>query len=91
MDWKLTKRKKATLVIIGVTIAVYLGMKYLLPFVIPFFIALFLARFMQPLIRKIRKKIKINGGLLAGIFPVSYTHLDVDKRQVLWDAVKYNI
>ena len=68
MDWKLTKRKKATLVIIGVTIAVYLGMKYLLPLVIPFFIALFLARFMQPLIRKIRKKIKINSGLLAGIF-----------------------
>ena len=68
MNWKLTNRKKATLVMIAVTIAVYLGMKYLLPLVIPFLAALFLARFMQPLIRKIRKRLKINSGLLAGIF-----------------------
>lgn len=59
-----------------VTVAVYLGMKFLFPMVLPFFIALVLARFLYPLadrleqqagIRKSTSRFLVYSLFLAGI------------------------
>ena len=53
--------------IVGITIAVYLGIRFLLPLGIPFVIAFFLAKKLHPLIEKLHKKIKIKSGIITAI------------------------
>lgn len=67
MQWKYNKRLQAAFIIIGITAAVLLGIKYLLPLFLPFLIALVLAHLLEPLILRIRKIVRINRGLLTGI------------------------
>lgn len=59
--------KNKFLVILGVTLAVYLGIRYLLPYVIPFLIAWILVAALNPLLVKIRKKLPWKKEILAGI------------------------
>lgn len=48
---------KKLLTITGITLAVYFGMKYLLPYVIPFFIAYLLVHLLDPVTQWVRKKL----------------------------------
>lgn len=59
--------KKKILTIMGVTLAVYAGIKYLLPYVIPFFIAWILVCLLHPLLTKIRRKLPWKKEILAGL------------------------
>ena len=51
--------------LIGITIAVYLGIRYLLPLVFPFLLALLFAAILNPLVKKLENKIKLPRGLLS--------------------------
>ncbi len=44
--------------ILGITAAVFLGMRYLLPYVLPFFIAYFFVHWLNPVTVRIHKKLK---------------------------------
>lgn len=59
--------KHKYLVILGITLAVYLGIRFLLPYVIPFFIAWILVAALNPLLVKIRKRLPWKKEILAGI------------------------
>lgn len=59
--------KKKLMTILGVTLAVYLGIRFLLPFVIPFLIAWILVKLLNPLVALIRRRIPMKKELLAGI------------------------
>lgn len=52
---------------IGIAIAVFLGMKYLLPFIGPFLIAYIIVRILNPIVKKLQKRIKLKKELLATI------------------------
>ena len=49
----------------GITIAVYLGLKYLLPIVIPFLLAAGIASLLHPLVCKLEKRVKLPHGFLS--------------------------
>ncbi len=56
--------------ILGITIAVYLGMKYLLPIVFPFFIAGILALFLHRTVDRVEKRIKLPRGIISFVILV---------------------
>ena len=60
--------KKKIIRIVGITVAVYAGMKYLLPLVIPFFIAGILVKMTRPLIEKLHKNLKIKREWIFAFF-----------------------
>lgn len=49
----------------GITVVVYLGVKYLLALVFPFLFAVLFAAFLHPIVQKIENKIKIPRGILS--------------------------
>lgn len=53
--------------ILGITLAVYLAMRYLLPMVIPFLIAFFIAKQLHPWIEKLHKRLKVKRGLISAV------------------------
>ncbi|MCI8893753.1 MAG: AI-2E family transporter [Lachnospiraceae bacterium] len=53
--------------ILGIALAVYLFLKFLLPLAIPFLLAFLLAKWLYPLIAKLHSKIHVKRGLLAGV------------------------
>lgn len=53
--------------ILGITLAVYLAMRYLLPLVIPFLIAFFIAKQLHPWIEKLHKRLKLKRGLISAV------------------------
>lgn len=55
----MAEKTKKILGIAGITLAVYLGMKYLLPVVAPFFIAYLLVRWIYPLATRVGKKMHL--------------------------------
>lgn len=59
--------KKNIILILGITLAVYFGMKYLLPYVIPFLIAWALVRALNPLLKKIRNRLPWKKEVLMSI------------------------
>ncbi|MDE7313494.1 MAG: AI-2E family transporter [Eubacterium sp.] len=56
MRWYEKEQVKKTILLAGVTLAVYLSMRYLLPMVIPFLLGAFLAMLLNPVVRKIEEK-----------------------------------
>lgn len=57
--------------LLGITLAVYVSIRWLLPLVIPFFIAFLLAKLLNPLVEKLEEKLKWNrsvwSALLVGL------------------------
>ena len=51
--------KKRVAVILGVTLAVWMGIRFLLPYVLPFFIAWLLVRMLNPLVSAVCRRIRI--------------------------------
>lgn len=74
---------KKIMTVTGITLAVYLAMKYLLPYVIPFFIAYFLVHLLNPLTEKIRKRlpwkkeiiVSVLLFVLLGLFTLAFYYL----------------
>lgn len=66
-----TKAKRA-IFIIGVTAAVYAGIRYLLPLLLPFFISYGIARMIWPFVRWANQKLRLPeiAGTLIGLFGV---------------------
>lgn len=67
MKEKLEWVKHKGVLITGIALAVYLGMKYIVPLVIPFFIAWGVAVLIHPYVRKLNKLTHINQGVIAGL------------------------
>lgn len=65
MKIKIEKPWSNAFKIIGITIAVYCGMRYLLPIVFPFFLAILLAMLLHPVVKKIENRIKLPRSLLS--------------------------
>lgn len=61
---------KKILMITGVTLAVYLGFRYLLPYVIPFLLAYLLVHLLNPVTEAIRKKIPWKKEVIVSILLV---------------------
>ena len=53
MRWYEKENVKKTILLTGVTLAVYVSMRYLLPMVIPFLLGAFLAMLLNPIVQKI--------------------------------------
>lgn len=53
--------------VIGITVAVYAGVRWLLPMVIPFFIAFLLAKLLNPLVEKLNKKLHLKRAWISSI------------------------
>ena len=53
--------------IMGITLAVYAVMRFLLPLVLPFLIAFFLAKQIHPLVEKLHNKLKIKRGIISAV------------------------
>lgn len=51
--------------ILGITIAVYACVRWLLPLVVPFFIAFLLAKLLNPVVEKLNQKMKIKRGIAS--------------------------
>ena len=58
MEATLISRKKI-LLITGITIGVYIFLKYLLPLVIPFLLAVILSKWILPIVKWLKKYYKI--------------------------------
>ena len=71
--------------ILGITLAVYAVMRFLLPLVIPFLIAFFLAKQIHLIVEKIHKKIKIKRGLISMMILLFFLILILG---ILWFVVK---
>jgi sporulation integral membrane protein YtvI len=56
---KLSKNKRKLLLTFGTIIAVYIGMKYLLPLFVPFLFAYFIAWLLRPVVGFLHRKLKI--------------------------------
>lgn len=66
--FNMTENGKKYMQIMLVTLAVYLGMKYLSPVASPFVFALLLARMINPLATKLHRILKIRKSVFAGFF-----------------------
>lgn len=56
MRWYEKENVKKTILLAGITLAVYFSMRYILPIVIPFLFGAFLAMLLQPMVQKIVHK-----------------------------------
>lgn len=56
MRWHEKENVKKTILLAGITLAVYLSMRYVVPIVIPFLFGAFLAMLLQPVVQKIVRK-----------------------------------
>jgi len=61
----LTEKQKKALLVTGITAAVYISLKYILPFVIPFFLSYGIACLINPAAETLQKKFHIKKGLTA--------------------------
>lgn len=53
--------------VLGITLAVYAGLRWLFPLVIPFFAAFLLAKLLNPLTEKLENKLKLKRGIWASL------------------------
>lgn len=78
MDKKLTEKQKKALLTAGITAAVYISFKYILPLVIPFLLAYWTALLVRPGARWLQKKFRLKESiwaacLVAALFAVIFT------------------
>ncbi|MCI8465788.1 MAG: AI-2E family transporter [Lachnospiraceae bacterium] len=67
MKWKLTEKQRMALLVTGITAAVYISLKYILPLVIPFLLAYWVALLVRPASRWLHKKFWLKEGLWASL------------------------
>lgn len=66
------RKQKRAITIVGITGAVYLTFRYLLPLVIPFLIAFLLARAVWPAVRFLNRRLKIKNTWAASLMLILY-------------------
>lgn len=64
--------KKRVAVILGVTLAVWIGIRFLLPYVLPFLIAWILVKLLNPLVSAICRRIRIKRELAGTVILTSF-------------------
>lgn len=81
--------------ILGITVTVYVGIRWLLPIVIPFLIAFLIAKLLNPIIEKLNKKWKLKRGIvstvLVGIFLILTVSALLLFIRTMLEQVKYVI
>lgn len=68
---RMADKYKKLLGVIGITAAVYIGLRYLLAYVAPFFAAYLFVRLVNPLTRKIQDRMKIKKRMVNSISAAS--------------------
>ena len=88
---KFTKNQKKILLTIGTIIAVYVGMKYLLPLFVPFLFAYFIAWLLRPVVGFLHRKLKIplvvGGGLGVLVLLLTVSVILCYLGRILFDQV----
>ncbi len=82
MKVKLTEKQKMALLVTGITAAVYVSLKYILPLVVPFLLAYWVALLVRPASRWLHKKLWLKEGVWASLLVTALTVL-------LWVGVYY--
>lgn len=67
MKRKLTDKQRMALLVTGITAAVYVSLKYILPLVIPFLLAYWVALLVRPVSRWLHKKFWLKEGVWASL------------------------
>ncbi|MCI9068868.1 MAG: AI-2E family transporter [Lachnospiraceae bacterium] len=67
MRRKLTEKQRMALLVTGITAAVYISLKYILPLVIPFLLAWWVALLVRPASRWLHKKFWLKEGIWASL------------------------
>lgn len=86
MKKKIEKPWSDVLFLTGITIAVYLGIRFLLPLVFPFLLAILFAALLHPVVKKLENRIKIPRGILS--FLVVILALLIIGLPVIWLVFK---
>ncbi len=68
MEWE---DYKQILILVGTTLAVYLGFRYLLPLVVPFLFSYFIAMWLYPIVVYLKKKWKLSGSVSGAVLMIS--------------------
>ncbi|QNM04402.1 AI-2E family transporter [Qiania dongpingensis] len=72
---KLSEKQKKALLVTGITAAVYISFKYLLPLVIPFLTAYWVALLVRPGSRWLHKKLRLKEGIWASLLVTVFSAL----------------
>ena len=67
MRRKLTEKQRMALLVTGITAAVYVSLKYILPLVIPFLLAYWVALLVRPASRWLHRKLWLKEGVWASL------------------------
>ncbi len=67
MGRKLSEKQKKALLVTGITAAVYISLKYILPLVIPFLLAYWTALLIRPISRRLHKRLYLKEGIWASL------------------------
>lgn len=67
MKAKLTEKQKSALLITGITAAVYVSLKYILPLLIPFLLAYWVALLVHPASKWLHKRLRLREGIWASL------------------------
>lgn len=73
MKIKLTEKQRMALLVTGITAAVYVSLKYILPLVIPFLLAYWVALLVRPASRWLHKKFLLGEGFWASILVTAFS------------------
>ena len=68
---------KQILILVGTTLAVYLGFRYLLPLVVPFLFSYLIAIWIYPIVVYLKKKWKISTGISSAVLMVLFSGIGV--------------
>jgi sporulation integral membrane protein YtvI len=71
--------------ILGITVVVYIFMRFLIPLVIPFLIALLIAKLLHPIVEKLHKKIRLKKGIVSTLVLLLFLGIS---GGILWFALK---
>lgn len=89
MRMKLEKPWSNALLFMGITIAVYLSMKYLLPIVFPFFLAAILAILLHGIVDKIQNRIRLPRSMISFLVLVlAILLIGIPLLLLLWQLIK---
>ena len=75
MKRKLTEKQRMALLVVGITTAVYVSLKYILPLVIPFLLAWWVALLVRPASRWLHKKFWLKEGVWASLLVTALSAL----------------
>ena len=79
---------KQLLKIAGITVAVYILMKYFLPYVIPFFISYILVHLLKPVTELIHKKLRLRREVILSVLLAALLMCDLEYTKVFEFSIR---